>query len=157
MIRIRDPQVDFLELRPGEAVLRDVRIGVHARNYESSSSVVAFAGRENEPTPFLKSDSSMMGEEEEVSICATSMKELSKGEEYEVQFAHAPAEWPNHVWWWTCGTKDDVLREAGRRGVEGLMALTGEDGERIFAVRRGGGSGFVRVEMAERAVIGVVE
>lgn len=114
------------------------------------------AGRENQPTPLQSDSPTGEEEEEEVSICATPMKELSKGEDYEVQLAHAPGEWPNHVWWWTCGTKEALVREAGGRGSEGLMVRTLEGGERIFAVKRGGVEGFVRVEMVERAVVEVV-
>ncbi|KAF6227565.1 hypothetical protein HO173_012204 [Letharia columbiana] len=89
------------------------------------------------------------------SLCATSLAILRAGDDYDVQLAYAPAEWPNHVWWWTSGTKGELIQEAGNRGSEGPVPLTIKSEEQIFAVKRGGMRNFVRVDRVKSPVLRV--
>lgn len=148
LIRFADPQAELLELKPGEVITREVRIGVQEQPEQQSSPPQQLGYNDDRSSTMNLAN---------MAICATPLSELTAGEEYMVQLAYGPTEWPNHVWWWMeCG-KDEIIRDVGKKGPDGLMKVTIE-GKDVSAVRLMSGiKNVVRVEMGEEAVLKVVE
>ena len=160
IIRIADPEADLLELRPGEAITREVRIGVAHQHQQNDGRTNARPPLPSSPstttTTTTKIDSSPSLAD--LAICATPLSDLTAGEEYQIQLAHSiPDEWPNHVWWWMEGEKAGIIRDAGKRGPQGLMKLKVQEKEAWAVKLMSGFRYMVRVEIGEGAVLKVVE
>ncbi|KAK3175349.1 hypothetical protein OEA41_002596 [Lepraria neglecta] len=149
LIRFADPHEALLELQPGEVVTREVRIGIQ-KEPEQRPPQLASPNDDDDHSPPTNLAN--------LAICATPLSELTAGEEYQVQLAHGPGSgWPNHVWWWMeCG-KDEIIRDVGKKGPDGLAKVNIE-GKDVWAVRLMSGiKNVVTVEIGEGAVLRVVE
>lgn len=93
-----------------------------------------------------------------LAICATPLSDLNLGENYQVQFAHTSHRWPNHFWWWWVeGEKDEIIRNAGKKGLYGLMNLSNQ-GKEVWTVElMSEPTNMVSVEMKDGAALKVVE
>ena len=95
---------------------------------------------ENETNP---SDGSQSQPEQRISnsdlsICATALKDLVPGRQYQVRHAYAPGRGPHTVWWWSPGSKAEIVANRDRRGPHALVGpLTDPStGEAVYVGKR---------------------
>ena len=139
LIRFADPHEALLELQPGEVVTREVKMSIQ---------------KEPRPWPAPPLTTTLA----DLRFGSTLLSELTAGEEYQVQLAHGTdSGWPNHVWWWMECAKDEIIRDVGKKGPDGLATMK-VDGKDKWAVRLMSGiKNVVTVDMQEGAVLRIIE